>query len=165
MNNLTETLMNEALNRYYKEIKLANPQLSDKEILQIAAGRAITEQRALDAELKIKSDIKFATLPEDDGEVIRKVAEDGVLIKRVSNQWRQKKGSKISDDGFFKEGYDTVTMPKEIDITTSEGDKKAGKFVKELKAAKKREDKMKHEMEKQQWEDRTIQVTVNKENT
>ena len=53
-------------------------------------------------------------------------------------------------------------MPKEIDITTPEGDRKAGKFVEELKAAKKREQIFQAAAEHQAWENRKVQVTIDK---
>ena len=53
-------------------------------------------------------------------------------------------------------------MPKDIDITTPEGDRRAGKFVDNLRAAKRRGEKMQQEAEKQAWENRKVQVTVEK---
>ena len=96
-----------------------------------------------------------------DGTMIN-TADAGSTIVRVDNNWQQNKGSKISSDGFYKEGHATVTMPKEIDIHTPEGDRKAGKFVDELKAAKKREKKFQAAAEQQAWENRKVQVTVDK---
>ena len=100
--------------------------------------------------------------PFGDGTTIKK-SDDGVGIARVDHKWQQKKGSKISDDGFHKEGFATITLPKEIDVNTPEGDKKAGDFVEHLRAARKRGAKIEHEMKKKEWEDRKVQVTVNKE--
>jgi len=64
-----------------------------------------------------------------------KTTSDGSTIERVDHAWQQKKGSSISSDGFHKEGSDTITMPKDIDITTPEGDRRAGEFVKEVRTA------------------------------
>ena len=82
--------------------------------------------------------------------------KDNVKIERAIPA----KGSKISSDGFHKKDHSTFTMPKDIDINTSEGDRKAGKFVDELRAAKKRGDKLKADGEQQAWENRKVQVTV-----
>jgi|TARA_R110000737_G_scaffold191274_1_gene212719 hypothetical protein len=57
--------------------------------------------------------------------------KDNVKIERAIPA----KGSKISSDGFFKDGHSTITMPKDIDVNTPEGDKKAGKFVNEIQTA------------------------------
>ena len=89
-------------------------------------------------------------------------AEDGTTIVRVDNEWQQSKGSKISQDGFHKKDHSTITMPKEIDITTPEGDSKAGKFVEELKAAKKRGNKIKQAAEHSAWENRKTQIVIDK---
>ena len=61
---------------------------------------------------------------------------------------------------FHKKDHSTFTMPKDIDINTSEGDRKAGKFVDELRAAKKRGDKLQADASQQAWENRKVQVTV-----
>ena len=70
---------------------------------------------------------------------------------------------KISSDGFHKKDHSTITMPKDIDITTPEGDKRAGKFVDELKAAKKRGDELKSKADHAEWENRKVQVVVDKD--
>ena len=89
--------------------------------------------------------------------------EDGSSIVRVDNAWQQSKGSKISSDGFHKKDHSTITMPKDIDITTPEGDKRAGKFVEEIKAAKKRGQKLQAAAERDAWDNRKVQVIVDKD--
>ena len=156
--------MNNKINKYFALVKLENPNMSERDALEQAATLALTEQKEFEA--KAQLDVNDVSVADRFGDGTRiTTAEDDSKIVRVDHAWQQSKGSKISSDGFYKKGYATITMPKEIDITTSEGDRKAGKFVEELKDAKNREKKMKHEMEKQQWEDRTIQVTVDKEIT
>ena len=156
--------MNNKINKYFALVKLENPNMPEKDALEQAATLALTEQKEFEA--KAQLDVNDVSVADRFGDGTRiTTAEDDSKIVRVDHAWQQSKGSKISSDGFYKKGYGTITMPKEIDITTSEGDRKAGKFVEELRDAKNREKKMKHEMEKQQWEDRTIQVTVDKEIT
>ena len=156
--------MNNKINKYFALVKLENPNMSERDALEQAATLALREQKEFEA--KAQLDVNDVSVADRFGDGTRiTTAEDDSKIVRVDHAWQQSKGSKISSDGFYKKGYGTITMPKEIDITTSEGDRKAGKFVEELKDAKNREKKMKHEMEKQQWEDRTIQVTVDKEIT
>ena len=156
--------MNNKINKYFALVKLENPNMPEKDALEQAATLALTEQKEFEAKAQLDvNDVSVADRFGDGTKIT--TAEDDSKIIRVDHAWQQSKGSKISSDGFYKKGYGTITMPKEIDITTSEGDRKAGKFVEELKDAKNREKKMKHEMEKQQWEDRTIQVTVDKEIT
>ncbi len=152
--------LSERLNKYVGLIRAQNPNMKEKEILDQAATLALTEQKTFEAKMGMAVTDAVADRF-GDGTLINK-AEDGSTIVRVDNAWQQSKGSNISEDGFHKEGHTTITMPKEIDITTPEGDSKAGKFVKELKAAKKRGDKMKAAAEHQAWEDRTVQVTVDK---
>ena len=152
--------LSERLNKYVGLIRAQNPNMKEKEILDQAATLALTEQKTFEAKMGMAVTDAVADRF-GDGTLINK-AEDGSTIVRVDNAWQQSKGSKVSEDGFHKEGHTTITMPKEIDITTPEGDSKAGKFVKELKAAKKRGDKMKAAAEHQAWEDRTVQVTVDK---
>ena len=155
-------LMNNKINKYFALVKLENPNMPEKDALEQAATLALTEQKEFEAKAQLDvNDVSVADRFGDGTKIT--TAEDDSKIVRVDHAWQQSKGSKISSDGFYKKGYGTITMPKEIDITTSEGDRRAGKFVEEVKAAKKREKKIKHEMEKQQWEDRTIQVTVDKE--
>ena len=67
------------------------------------------------------------------------------------------------NDGFFKKGFDTVTLPKSIDTDTPEGNKAAGKIVDQLKDAKKRGEKMKVDQQNSDWENRKPQITVKKE--
>ena len=141
MNKTKEQMLNEALNRYYNQVKEVHPNLSDRDILEMAANMAITE---------VEGTKTIHT-------------NDGHELSRVDHAWQQSKGSKISDDGFHKEGFATITLPKEIDVNTPEGDKKAGDFVEHLRAARKRGAKIEHEMKKKEWEDRKVQVTVNKE--
>ena len=182
MDKLKETLMNDSLNRNFNEIKAKNPDKTEKQILELAVYKTVSEQRAIDAGLNIEQTgfmgvpnasmdkestdnivNTFGSLnPFGDGTTIKK-SDDGVGIARVDHKWQQKKGSKISDDGFHKEGFATITLPKEIDVNTPEGDKKAGDFVEHLRAARKRGAKIEHEMKKKEWEDRKVQVTVNKE--
>ena len=154
--------MNNKINKYFALVKLENPNMPEKDALEQAATLALTEQKEFEAKAQLDvNDVSVADRFGDGTKIT--TAEDDSKIVRVDHAWQQSKGSKISSDGFFKKGYGTITMPKEIDITTSEGDRRAGKFVEEVKVAQKREKKIKHEMEKQQWEDRTIQVTVDKE--
>ena len=152
--------LSERLNKYVGLIRAQNPNMKEKEILDQAARLALTEQKTFEA--KVGMAVTDAVADRfGDGTLIDK-AEDGSTIVRVDNAWQQGRGSNISEDGFHKKDHATITMPKETDITTPEGDSKAGKFVKELKAAKKRGDKMKAAAEHQAWEDRTVQVTVDK---
>ena len=115
-----ENLLNEALNRYFKSVKESHPNLIEREILEIAANLAIKE-----VEKKL-------------GEGTKLINTNDGPISRVDHKWQQEKGSNISNDGFFKEGFDTVTLPKSIDTDTPEGNKTAGKIVDQLKDAKKR---------------------------
>jgi len=57
------------------------------------------------------------------------------------------KGSKISSDGFFKKDSTNITMPKDIDPNTPDGNKKAGEFVKNVKTAIDRGKKMMYNSE------------------
>ena len=156
--------MNNKINKYFALVKLENPNMSERDALEQATTLALTEQKEFEA--KAQLDVNDVSVADRFGDGTRiTTAEDDSKIVRVDHAWQQSKGSKISSDGFYKKGYGTITMPKEIDITTSEGDRRAGKFVEEVKVAQKREKKIKHEMEKQQWEDRTIQVSVDKEIT
>ena len=152
--------LSERLNKYVGLIRAQNPNMKEKEIVDQAAAMALTEQKAFEAKMGMAVTDAVADRF-GDGTLIDK-AEDGSTIVRVDNAWQQCRGSNISEDGFHKKDHATITMPKDIDITTPEGDKKAGKFVEELKAAKKRGDKMKAAAEHQAWEDRTVQVTVDK---
>ena len=152
--------INEKLNKYVAMIRLENPNMAERDVLERAASMALTEQKTFEA----KAGMAVTNAVADrfgDGTMIN-TADDGSTIVRVDNTWQQNKGSKISSDGFYKEGHATVTMPKEIDIHTPEGDRKAGKFVDELKAAKKREKKFQAAAEQQAWENRKVQVTVDK---
>jgi len=79
-----------------------------------------------------------------DGTVV-KTTEDGSTIERVDHAWQQKQGSKISSEGFHKDGYSTITMPKDIDTNTPEGNRKAGKFVEEVRTAVRRGKKLEYE--------------------
>ena len=156
--------MNNKINKYFALVKLENPNMSERDALEQATTLALTEQKEFEA--KAQLDVNDVSVADRFGDGTRiTIAEDDSKIVRVDHTWQQSRGSKISSDGFYKENHDTITMPKKIDITTPEGDRRAGKFVEELKAARNRGKKMKHEMEKQQWENRTIQVTVDKENT
>ena len=152
--------LSERLNKDVGLIRAQNPNMKEKEIVDQAAAMALTEQKAFEAKMGMAVTDAVADRF-GDGTLIDK-AEDGSTIVRVDNAWQQGRGSKISEEGFHKKDHATITMPKDIDITTPEGDKKAGKFVEELKAAKKRGDKMKAAAEHQAWEDRTVQVTVDK---
>jgi len=152
--------LSERLNKYVGLIRAQNPNMKEKEIVDQAAAMALKEQKTFEA--KVGMAVTDAVADRfGDGTLIDK-AEDGSTIVRVDNAWQQGRGSNISEDGFHKKDHATITLPKDIDITTPEGDKKAGKFVEELKAAKKRGDKMKAAAEHQAWEDRTVQVTVDK---
>ena len=152
--------LSERLNKYVGLIRAQNPNMKEKEILDQASTLALTEQKTFEANAGMVVTDAVADRF-GDGTTIN-TAEDGTTIVRVDHAWQQSKGSKVSEDGFYKKDHSTITMPKETDITTPEGDSKAGKFVKELKAAKKRGDKMKAAAEHQAWEDRTVQVTVDK---
>tara|TARA_Y100000741_G_scaffold340676_1_gene302427 strand:- start:274 stop:771 length:498 start_codon:yes stop_codon:yes gene_type:complete len=153
--------VNEKLNKYVALIRAKNPKMLERDILQQAATLAMEEQKKFEASANLDVNDVSITDRFGDGTKIS-TSKDGSLIVRVDHAWQQSKGSKISSDGFFKEGHATVTMPKEIDITTPEGDKEAGKFVDELKTAKKRGDKMQAAAEHQAWENRKVQVTVDK---
>jgi hypothetical protein len=76
---------------------------------------------------------------------VLKTAKDGSTIERVDHAWQQKQGSKVSSDGFYKEGNSTITMPKDIDTNTPEGDRKAGKFVEEVRTAVRRGKKLEYD--------------------
>ena len=152
--------LSERLNKYVGLIRAENPNMAEREILDQASKLALTEQKTFEA--KIGMAVTDAVADRfGDGTLIDK-ADDGSTIVRVDNAWQKGKGSKISEDGFHKKDHATVTLPKEIDVHTPEGDRKAGKFVEELKAAKKRGEKMQQEAEKQAWENRKVQVTVEK---
>ena len=97
------------------------------------------------------------------GEGTKPINTNDGPISRVDHKWQQEKGSNISNDGFFKEGFDTVTLPKSIDTDTPEGNKAAGKIVDQLKDAKKRGEKMKVEQQNSDWENRKPQIIVKKE--
>ena len=152
--------LSERLNKYVGLIRAENPNMAEREILDQASKLALTEQKTFEAKMGMAVTDAVADRF-GDGTLIDK-AEDGSTIVRVDNAWQQSKGSKISEEGFHKKDHATITLPKDIDITTPEGDSKAGKFVKELKDAKKRGDKMKQAAEHQAWENRKVQVTVDK---
>ena len=137
--------LSERLNKYVGLIRAENPKMKENEILDQASRMALTEQKTLEAKLGMAVSDAVADRF-GDGTLID-TAEDGTTIVRVDNAWQQSKGSKISEDGFYKKDYSTITMPKDIDITTPEGDHKAGKFVEELRAAKKRGNKIKQAAE------------------
>ena len=158
MNDPRLIALSEKLNKYVALVRTENPNMSEKDIVDKAAHLALIEQKAFEAKAKmVVTDVMADRV--GDGTTINQ-ADDGAPIVRVSNAWQQSKGSKISSDGFHKKDHATFTMPKDIDINTPEGDRKAGKFVDELKAAKKRGDKLKVDAENQAWESRKIQVTV-----
>ena len=153
--------MNNKINKYFALVKLENPNMSERDALEQATTLALTEQKEFEA--KAQLDVNDVSVADRFGDGTRiTTAEDGSKIVRVDHAWQQSKGSKISSDGFYKKGYATITMPKEIDITTPEGDRKAGKFVEELKAAKKREQIFQAAAEHQAWENRKVQVTIDK---
>ena len=153
--------MNNKINKYFALVKLENPNMSERDALEQATTLALTEQKEFEA--KAQLDVIDVSVADRFGDGTRiTTAEDGSKIVRVDHAWQQSKGSKISSDGFYKKGYATITMPKEIDITTPEGDRKAGKFVEELKAAKKREQIFQAAAEHQAWENRKVQVTIDK---
>jgi hypothetical protein len=150
--------LSEKLNKYVALVRTENPDMSENDIVQKAAQMALVEQKTFEA----KAEMVVTDVMADrfgDGTLIHE-AEDGAPIVRVNNAWQQSKGSKISSDGFHKKDHSTFTMPKDIDINTSEGDRKAGKFVDELRAAKKRGDKLQADASQQAWENRKVQVTV-----
>ena len=152
--------LTEKLNKYVALIKAENPNITEKELLDRASTMALTEQKTFEAKAGMVVSDAVADRFGDGTRI--DTAEDGATIVRVDNAWQQAKGSKISEDGFHKKGHNTITMPKDIDITTPEGDSKAGKFVEELRAAKKRGDKMKKAAEHQAWENRKAQIVVDK---
>ena len=146
------------LNKYVALIRTENPDMNERDILERASQMALEEQKTFEA----KAEMVVTDVMADrfgDGTLIHE-SEDGSPIVRVNNAWQQSKGSKISSDGFHKKDHSTFTLPKDIDINTSEGDRKAGKFVDELKAAKKRGDKLQADASQQAWENRQVQVTV-----
>ena len=160
MNDPRLAALTEKLNKYVALIRAENPNISERELLDRASTLALTEQKTFES----KAGMAVSDAVADrfgDGTLID-TAEDGSTIVRVDNAWQQSKGSKISEDGFHKKGHTTITMPKDIDITTPEGDRRAGKFVDNLRAAKRRGEKMQQEAEKQAWENRKVQVTVEK---
>ena len=85
--------------------------------------------------------------------------KDNVKIERAIPA----KGSKISSDGFFKDGHSTITMPKDIDVDTPEGDAKAGKFVKEVQTAVTRGKKLKYDADQSSESNGIAHKTINKE--
>jgi len=158
MNDPRLIALSEKLNKYVALVRTENPNMSEKDIVDKAAHLALIEQKTFEA----KAEMVVTDVMADrfgDGTTIHQ-AEGGAHIVRVNNAWQQSKGSKISSDGFYKKDHSTITMPKDIDINTPEGDRKAGKFVDELQAAKKRGDKLKANADKQAWENRKTQVTV-----
>ena len=161
MNDPRLVALTDRLNKYVALIRTENPNMSEKDIVDRAAHMALTDQKSFEA--------KAGIIPTDavadrfgDGTRIEST-EDGSSIVRVDNAWQQSKGSKISSDGFHKKDHSTITMPKDIDITTPEGDKRAGKFVEELKAAKKRGQKLQAAAERDAWDNRKVQVVVDKD--
>jgi len=160
MNDPRLVALTDKLNKYVALIRTENPNMKEKDIVDRAAHMALTDQKAFEAKAGI---IPTDAVADRFGDGTRiETAEDGSSIVRVDNAWQQSKGSKISEDGFHKKGHNTITMPKDIDITTPEGDHKAGKFVEELRAAKKRGDKMKKAAEHQAWENRKTQIVIDK---
>ena len=158
MNDPRLIALSERLNKYVALIRTENPNMSENDIVQRASHMALTEQKTFEA----KAEMVVSDAVADrfgDGTLIHE-AEDSSPIVRVSNAWQQSKGSKISSDGFHKKDHSTFTLPKDIDINTPEGDRKAGKFVDELRAAKKRGDKLQADASQQSWENRKVQVTV-----
>ena len=153
--------VNEKLNRYFTLIKTENPNMSERDILERAATMAMKEQKEFEA--KAQLDVNDISIIDRFGDGTRiTTAADGTPIVRVDHAWQQSKGSKISSDGFHKKDHSTITMPKDIDITTPEGDKRAGKFVEEIKAAKKRGQKLQAAAERDAWDNRKVQVVVDK---
>ncbi len=160
MNDARLISISEKLNKYVALIRTQNPNMSEKDIVDRAATLAVTEQKNFEAKAGIVPTDAVADRFGDGTRI--DTAEDGTSIVRVSNAWQQSKGSKISSEGFHKKDHSTITMPKDIDITTPEGDKKAGKFIEEVKAAKKRGAKLQAEADHDAWENRKVQVTVDK---
>ena len=161
MNDPRLVALTDKLNKYVALIRTENPGMAEKDIVDRAAHMALTDQKSFEA--------KAGIIPTDavadrfgDGTRIEST-EDGSSIVRVDNAWQQSKGSKISSDGFHKKDHSTITMPKDIDITTPEGDKRAGKFVEELKAAKKRGQKLQAAAERDAWDNRKVQIIVDKD--
>ena len=152
--------LSERLNKYVGLIRAENPKMKENEILDQASRMALTEQKTLEAKLGMAVSDAVADRF-GDGTLID-TAEDGTTIVRVDNAWQQGKGSNISSDGFHKKDHGTITMPKDIDITTPEGDKRAGKVVEQLKSAKRRGEKLQAAADHAEWENRKVQVTVDK---
>ena len=72
-------------------------------------------------------------------------------------------------DEFKALGHDvSYTLQQALELAnviidcTPEGNKKAGEFVEHLRAAKRRGDKIRNAAAQQEWENRPIQVTVDK---
>jgi len=160
MNDARLESISEKLNKYVALIRAKNPNMSEKDIVDQAATLALTAQKTFEAKSGIVATDAVADRFGDGTRI--DTAEDGTTIVRVDNAWQQGKGSNISSDGFHKKDHGTITMPKDIDITTPEGDKRAGKFVEELKSAKRRGEKLQAAADHAEWENRKVQVTVDK---
>lgn len=160
MNDARLESISEKLNKYVALIRAKNPNMSEKDIVDQAATLALTAQKTFEAKSGIIATDAMADRFGDGTRI--DTAEDGTTIVRVDNAWQQGKGSNISSDGFHKKDHGTITMPKDIDITTPEGDHKAGKFVEELRAAKKRGNKIKQAAEHSAWENRKTQIVIDK---
>ena len=48
MDKLKETLMNDSLNRNFNELKAKNPDKTEKQILELAVYKTVSEQRAIE---------------------------------------------------------------------------------------------------------------------
>lgn len=161
MNDPRLVALTDKLNKYVALIRTENPNMKEKDIVDRAAHMALTDHKAFEAKAGI---IPTDAVADRFGDGTRiETAEDGSSIVRVDNAWQQSKGSKISSDGFHKKDHSTITMPKDIDITTPEGDKRAGKFVEEIKAAKKRGQQLQAAAERDAWDNRKVQIIVDKD--
>ena len=85
--------------------------------------------------------------------------KDNVKIERAIPA----KGSTISSDGFHKKDHRNITMPKDIDVNTPEGDAKAGKFVKEVQSAITRSKKLEYDADQASKSNGIAHKTTNKE--
>ena len=143
MNDARLESISEKLNKYVALIRAKNPNMSEKDIVDQAATLALTAQKTFEAKSGIVATDAVADRFGDGTRI--DTAEDGTTIVRVDNAWQQGKGSNISSDGFHKKDHGTITMPKDIDTNTPEGNRKAGKFVDEVRTALRRGKKLEYE--------------------
>ena len=82
MDKLKETLMNDSLNRNFNEIKAKNPDKTEKQILELAVYKTVSEQRAIDAGLNIEQ-TGFMGVPNSS------MDKKSVLLESVSKSYIQ----------------------------------------------------------------------------